>query len=190
MGPAERRAQEAMLVEAFPLLPGWGRAKTVLLYVSAFREEIRTGPLLSIAYGAGKDVILPRVDRAGRRLRLHHVADLHRELVPGVLGIPEPLESLPEVSAESVDWALVPGVAFDDLGFRLGRGAGYYDRLLPAMRPDCVCWALALSPQLVRHLPVEPHDVPLDGITTPRRTIVGVGRSPRLHGPSGRGPAG
>src|SRR5262245_15824421 len=74
--PGDRSAQEAALVEAFPRLSGWTEAETVLMYVSAFPEEIRTAPLLSIAYEAGKRVILPRVDRALRRLRLHRVVDL------------------------------------------------------------------------------------------------------------------
>lgn len=173
----DRHAQEAALVAAFPELPGWAEARTALLYVSAFGEEIRTSPLLSMAYEAGKRVILPRVDRSEHRLRLHAVGDLQAELRPGVLGILEPLPGLPEVAAESIDWVLAPGVAFDDRGYRLGRGAGHYDRLLPRMRPDCICWALALDCQLVPALPVEPHDIALDGITTPHRTVRGVGRS-------------
>jgi 5-formyltetrahydrofolate cyclo-ligase len=190
MEPRDRSAQEAALVDAFPQLPGWTEAETVLLYVSAFPEEIRTAPMLTIAYEQGKRVVLPRVDRVERRLRLHRVADFSRELTPGVLGIPEPLPSLPEVPANSVDWALVPGIAFDDDGYRLGRGAGHYDRLLPAMRPDCICWALALNCQIVPRLPVEPHDVPIEGIKTPDRTIRGVGRSGRLPHLSDGGRAG
>ncbi len=177
LDPAERDAQEQSLVEGFSRLPGWQGAGTVLLYVSAFPEEIRTAPFLSLAYRAGKRVILPRVDRSDHRLRLHPVSDPERELAPGVLGILEPHADLPEVAPSAVDWALVPGVGFDDRGYRLGRGAGHYDRLLPQMRSDCLCWALCLSCQLVPGLPVEPHDVPVDGVTSPDRTIRGIGRS-------------
>jgi 5-formyltetrahydrofolate cyclo-ligase len=183
----DRRAQEAMLVDAFARLPGWTGAETVLLYVSAFPEEIATAPFLSMAHEAGKRLILPRVDRSERRLRLHTVRDTAGDLAPGVLGIPEPVAGLPEVSPEAVDWALVPGLAFDQRGYRLGRGAGHYDRLLPELRSDCVCWSLCLSCQLVPSLPVEPHDVPLDGITSPERTIHGVGRSGGFRGPNQRG---
>ncbi len=177
LDPDDRRAQEASLTAALPRLPGWKEAETVLLYVSAFPEEIRTATMLELAYEARKRVILPRVDRPSRRLRLHRVIDPARDLGPGVLGIPEPDAGLPEVPADSIDWALIPGVAFDELGYRLGRGAGHYDRLLPAMRADAVCWALCLSCQLVPRLPIEPHDVPMDGITTPDRTVLGPGRS-------------
>ena len=179
----DRHAQESLLVDAFAGLPGWAEARTVLLYVSAFTEEIRTAPFLSMAYDAGKRVILPRVDRSERRLRLHAVTDLRSELTPGALGILEPRASLPEIPADAIDWALIPGLAFDERGYRLGRGAGHYDRLLPGMRFDCVCWAVCLSCQVVPSLPVEPHDVPLEGIAAPHRTIRGIGRSGGIRGP-------
>jgi 5-formyltetrahydrofolate cyclo-ligase len=190
LDPVDRRAQEQSLVEGFSRLPGWQGAGTVLLYVSAFPEEIRTAPFLSMAYRAGKRVILPRVDRSERRLRLHPVSDPERELTPGVLGILEPHSSLPEICPDTVDWALVPGVSFDERGYRLGRGAGHYDRLLPQMRPDCLCWALCLSCQLVPGLPVESHDVPLDGVTSPDRTIWGVRRAGCLRRADDPGHAG
>jgi 5-formyltetrahydrofolate cyclo-ligase len=148
ISPADRVAMEDSLVAAFPRLPGWARARSVLLYISAFPEEIRTDRILDIAVAAGRQVVLPRVDRAERRL------------VPG-----------------AVDWVLVPGLGFDERGYRLGRGAGYYDRLLPLLRPDCVCWALGFDCQVVPALPVEAHDIPLDGLTTPNRTIRGDGRA-------------
>jgi 5-formyltetrahydrofolate cyclo-ligase len=78
LDPVDRRAQEQSLVDGFSRLPGWQAAGTVLLYVSAFPEEIRTAPLLSMAYRTGKRVILPRVDRSEHRLRLHPVSDPER----------------------------------------------------------------------------------------------------------------
>jgi 5-formyltetrahydrofolate cyclo-ligase len=83
------------------------------------------------------------------------------------MGIPEPGRHLAEVAPEEIDWALVPGLAFDDRGFRLGRGAGYYDRLLPTLRPDAPRWALAYDCQWIEALPNESHDQPLDGIVSP-----------------------
>src|SRR5262245_52998758 len=126
-----RRGQEAVLLRSFPQLPGFVQADTVMLYVTAFPEELPTDGFFATAYQAGKRVVCPRVDRSARRLRLHRVEDPGRDLRPGVLGIPEPSPVLPEVAPESVDWVLVPGLAFDERGYRLGRGAGHYDRLLP-----------------------------------------------------------
>jgi 5-formyltetrahydrofolate cyclo-ligase len=112
------------------------------------------------------------VDRATHRLVLHHVANLARDLTPGVLGIPEPLPRCPILDPRAIDWALVPGLAFDARGFRLGRGAGHYDRLLPQLRVEAPRWAAALSPQWLEDLPIEPHDQPLDGILGAERTYV------------------
>ncbi len=172
LDPRDRAAQEAELAARFPSLPGYEGAGTVLLYVTAFPEEIDTGPMLRLALSSGKRLVCPRVDRKARRLRLHQVDDLRTALIPGTLGIPEPHPDSRVVEPGQVDWVLVPGLAFDDRGYRLGRGAGHYDRLLPTLRPDVPRWALALDSQWIEALPVEPHDIPLDGIVSPRKTVV------------------
>ena len=87
--------------------------------------------LEQVAGGWGKRVLCPRVDRVGRRLRLYVVDDPARDLSPGMLGIPEPRPTCPEADPSSVDWALVPGLAFDASGYRLGRGAGLHDPCSP-----------------------------------------------------------
>jgi 5-formyltetrahydrofolate cyclo-ligase len=174
LDPGERRAQEDAVINRFSGLPGLAESRTVLLFVAALPEELRTRELFSLVYAMKKIVLCPRVDGRGRRLSLHRVADPAADLEPGVLGIPEPRSGLPEIAADAVDWALVPGLAFDERGYRLGRGAGYYDRLLPLLRPDATCWALCLSCQLVRELPVEAHDAPLNGVSTPGRDVRGI----------------
>ncbi len=170
----QRRAEEDALVAGFASLPGLAHAETVLLFVAALPEEPRTNEIFRTAYSMNKRVLFPRVDRASRQLRLYVVDDPASDLRPGILGIPEPKPGLPEIPPEGVDWALVPGLAFDEQGYRLGRGAGYYDRLLPQLRPDATCWAICLPCQLMHALPVEPHDAPLDGIATPDRIVRGI----------------
>jgi 5-formyltetrahydrofolate cyclo-ligase len=167
--PVARRADEAVLADTFPGLAGFAPARTVLLYFNTFPEEIATGPLLAEAFRRGKAVILPRVDRAERRLRLFRVDDPERDLAPGTRGIPEPRAGCPEIAPAAVDWVLVPGLAFDARGYRIGRGGGHYDRLLPLLRADVLRWALIHDCQWVDELPLEPHDVPLDGVVSPRR---------------------
>ncbi len=169
--PEIRRRDEAVLADRFARLPGFAGAKTVLLYVTAFPEEIATGPLLEQTLSQGKRLLCPLVDRAQRRLRLYRVDDPARDLIPGTLGIPEPRPDGREVEPGAVDWVLVPGLAFDPQGYRLGRGAGYYDRLLPTLRPGVPRWALCLDCQWVDRLPVEPHDAALDGIVSPGRRV-------------------
>ncbi len=141
----------------------------MLLYASVFAEEIDTRPLIVSALERRQRVLCPRVDRVLKALRLFEIRDPARDLQPGMLSIPEPAEHCPERSPSEADWALIPGLGFDLQGFRLGRGAGHYDRLLPQLRADCPRWALALDPQWVEDLPVEPHDQPLDGVGSPSR---------------------
>lgn len=168
---AERRRQQSDLTAAFPSLPGYDAAGTVLLYATAFPEEIDTRSMLEQALADRKRLICPRVNRAEKRLELFHVEDLSADFVPGTLGIPEPRPDGRLVEPGQVDWVLVPGLIFDHRCYRLGRGAGHYDRLLPQLRPDVPCWALAFDCQWVEALPVEPHDVPLDGVVSPARRV-------------------
>jgi 5-formyltetrahydrofolate cyclo-ligase len=171
LDPAARGAEESFLASLFPRLPGFAPARTVLLYARAFAEELETHQLFKHALDLKKRVVCPRVDRRERRLTLHLIRDPAIDLGPGVMGIPEPLPSSPQVDPAQIDWALVPGLAFDLRCHRLGRGAGYYDRLLPHLRTGVAKWALGFDCQLVGELPVEPHDVPLDGIATPGRIV-------------------
>ncbi len=163
MPPEQRRAEQSVLNERFTSLPGLAGASTVLLYVSHFPEEMDTAPMLRHILEQGRRLVCPRVDRLERRLRLHVIENPNLDLVPGALGIPEPLADRPELDPAAIDWVLVPGLAFDGQGFRLGRGAGHYDRLLPKLRPEVPRWALAFVPQKVESLPIEPHDTPIDG---------------------------
>jgi 5-formyltetrahydrofolate cyclo-ligase len=163
---AERDRQECALRTRIDGLPGFGEAETVLLYMSAFAEEISTRDVVERALASGRRVICPRVDRTRMRLTLHRVTDLAQDCAPGVLGIPEPIPTCAEVSPDEIDWALIPGLAFDRRRHRLGRGAGHYDRLLPSLRLNTPKWALALDVQILDELPVEPHDQPLDGVLT------------------------
>ena len=173
MAPEARRRQEAELDRRLETLPGFHEAGSVLLYASAFPEEIDTRAMLRRSLDLGKRLILPKVDRRLRGLRLFEVADLDHDLIPGHRAIPEPRPGCPEVAPADVDWVLVPGLGFDARGHRLGRGAGHYDKLLPTLRAEVPRWALILDSQWVEDLPVEPHDQPLDGVADARRTVFG-----------------
>jgi 5-formyltetrahydrofolate cyclo-ligase len=180
MDPEARQAQESGLLGRLGTLTGFEAARSILLYATAFPEEIHTGPMLRRVLEDGKRLVLPTVDRVARRLRLFEVADIDRDLRPGVRGIPEPRPECREVGPEKVDWVLVPGLGFDRRGYRLGRGAGHYDRLLPTLRPDVLRWALILDTQWVEDLPIEPHDQPIDGVADDGSVIFnGSGRLSR-----------
>ncbi len=97
--------------------------------------------------------------------------DTSREIVPGYCGIPEPTLSCAVVLPQDIDWVLVPGVAFDTAGRRLGYGGGFYDRLLPLFPSRTARVAGAFDLQLVERVPAAPHDLAIDTIVTETRTI-------------------
>jgi 5-formyltetrahydrofolate cyclo-ligase len=142
-----------------------------VLLTLAFRSEWDTALLLDAARAAGKSIAVPRVDPSARMLELHLLGDPARDVRPGHLGIPEPLASSPRVEPAEIEWVLVPGVAFDGGGRRLGYGGGYYDRLLPLLREDAIRVAGAYELQIVDRVPAAPHDHEVGTIVTETRVI-------------------
>jgi len=170
LDPEVRAAAARAITRGLLALPTFPSARTVLLTV-AFRTEWDTLPLVAAALSAGKVVAVPRVNPGSRMLELHRVTDPAAEIAPGFQGIPEPRPECAPVAAEAIDWVLVPGVAFDRAGRRLGYGGGYYDRLLPLLRPTVARVAGAYELQLVDRIPAAPHDLAVDVIVTESRTI-------------------
>jgi 5-formyltetrahydrofolate cyclo-ligase len=160
--PERRRADSAAIVDRLPKLPAFSPATTIAAYVG-FDTEIDTAPFLAQVVGAGKRLLLPRIvdveSRERRHLVLHAVEDMALDTRPGRWGILEPDPGrCPAIDPTEVDLLLLPGVAFDRAGGRLGYGAGFYDRLLPTLRPDCLRVAAAFSIQVVPAVPMEDHD--------------------------------
>ncbi len=137
----------------------WHKAGTVMLY-HALPDEVDTAPLLADALLMGKRVLLPRVVGDNLELRIYTPDTLCR----GAYGIMEPTGDvfLAEDYA-SIDLAIVPGMAFDRRGSRLGRGKGYYDRLLPLL-PKAYKLGLCFDFQLLDYIPCEEHDVRMDWV--------------------------
>ncbi|MDR1125324.1 MAG: 5-formyltetrahydrofolate cyclo-ligase [Deltaproteobacteria bacterium] len=172
---AERRsrlAQERLLAE-----PAWKNAGFITLYVAA-KGEIQTGRLLEAAWAAGKRVFLPRVDKKERGL-MHFLRCSGREqLGPGSFGLLEPLEELCpacDFAREGYpDLMILPGLAFDRRGGRLGWGGGYYDRFLEmcaAAAAPTRFIGLGYTFQLLPEVPVEPWDRPVDAVCTDEEFI-------------------
>lgn len=146
-------------------------ANIVLLYINK-PYEISTENILSQIYGFKKIVVLPGFDTAKREMKLMKVDHPETELIPGPRNIMEPDENQCKlVPIESVDIAIVPGIAFDEKGGRIGSGEGYYDRLLPKLSITTRKVALAFEDQIVPQIPVESHDKPVDIIITEKRII-------------------
>ena len=119
----------------------------------------------------------PRISPAGTALEFACCAAA--ELVPGPTRALEPPPSAPSLPVHAIDLAVVPGVAFDARGGRLGRGRGHYDATLPLLRPDAARVGLAFDAQVVDRVPTEPHDAPArrggDRVSpSPRRRRTGL----------------
>jgi 5-formyltetrahydrofolate cyclo-ligase len=170
LSPVARGEAEAAIATRVHALPSFRQARCILLTLP-FRSEWNTRPLFAAAVASGKTVALPRVNGASRMLDLHAAQDIDRDAAPGYRGIPEPSADLPRVAIEEVDWVLVPGVAFDVHGRRLGYGGGYYDRLLALLRPGVPRVAGAFDLQVVAHVPAAPHDLVVDVIVTESRML-------------------
>lgn len=147
----------------------WLQAKTVVLY-APLPDEIDLWPLLPLALQSGKKVCLPQYQPASRIYEIRQVCDLARDIVTGFFGIREPSPACPAPHLKSLDLVLVPGVAFARDGCRLGRGKGYYDRLLKNINGrKC---GVAFDPQVLQSIPASPTDIPCDCILTPTRWII------------------
>jgi 5-formyltetrahydrofolate cyclo-ligase len=170
--PAAARASAGeRITEELLALPEFASAQAVLSYAS-FGNEFDTAAFNRSVLSAGKALFLPRVVRAERRLRLYSVTSLERDLVAGTWGIPEPDPArCPEVGVETADCVLVPGVAFDRGGGRLGYGGGFYDRLLPGAAADTPLVAAAFSVQVVEAVPVESFDRRITILVTDLETV-------------------
>ena len=140
-------------------------AKLILVYVS-FRSEVETHSFINQALRDGKRIAVPLTISDGKLLLPCEIFSLD-DLAPRTLGILEPdKNNTNEVNRKDIDLAVVPGLAFDLHGNRLGFGAGYYDRFLPSLRKDAITIGVCFDEQLVEQLPVEVFDVPLDGVLT------------------------
>ncbi len=141
-------------------------ARTVLAFAS-IRNEVRTGRLIEALWERGDCVLLPRV--AGDELDLRIVGP-DTPLEEGAFSVPEPPIGAASGSASEVDFALVPALAVDPHGYRIGYGGGYYDRLLPCLTRATSC-VVAYDFQLIAEVPALPFDVPVDLVVTDRRVI-------------------
>jgi 5-formyltetrahydrofolate cyclo-ligase len=146
-------------------------AKTVSTYVNT-RSEVRTGEILAWCLAQGKRVIIPVTDRANRRLIFSELTAPDRELEPGTFGILEPKpEFLRPVPLEEAQVVLVPGIAWNLQGYRIGYGGGYYDRTINSIRSRVLTIGLAYEFQIINEIPTTRYDRAVHKLVTERRVI-------------------
>ena len=138
------------------------RCAGCLALYSAIHNEVLTGTVSARALDAGKTLVYPRIKDDD--LEFVQITSL-TELVPGAFGVLEP-QGGRLVPVEELDLVVVPGIAFDHVGHRLGYGRGFYDRALAACRADCAKVGFAYDSQLLAALPVTEHDQRLSLLIT------------------------
>ncbi|MCD6050833.1 MAG: 5-formyltetrahydrofolate cyclo-ligase [Verrucomicrobia bacterium] len=146
----------------------WQDSQRILMFYP-LNDEPDIAPLFTQALAAGKTIALPRYNSSLGVYEAALIRNLTEDLVPGRFGVREPSPNCPAVPLNQLDLTLVPGIAFDASGRRLGRGKGFYDRLLPGTTGMKL--GLAFDWQESDALPAEPHDVELDAVLTPTRWL-------------------
>jgi 5-formyltetrahydrofolate cyclo-ligase len=171
----ERRTKSREIENRLFGLPELAASSTIMFFAS-FRSEVETVPMIRRALAEGKRVVLPKVK--GRDLALFEIRDFDRDVSAGAWGILEPHENEP-AALDAVDLMVLPGLAFDERGNRLGYGAGFYDKLLVSFTKTTV--ALAFEAQIVPEVPAARHDVPVKKIVTEKRIITAQRAEGKAH---------
>lgn len=160
---SEVRRRSELICNYALTLPVLQTTTTVAAYAS-FGHEVMTGPLLAGLLADGFRLVLPVVNKETRTMEFRRVENL-AALIPGPYGILEPQQgSL--CPPEEIEVFFIPGLAFDRQGNRLGRGAGYYDRYLAALRHPAFKVGLAFQLQITDALPVTATDMKIDSLLT------------------------
>jgi 5-formyltetrahydrofolate cyclo-ligase len=163
--PKEEVARASLAIsERIRRLPRFASANLIALY-HAMPIEPETRGVIDEAMCLGKRVALPQFGDDEPQLGLFTSWD---RLVPGPLGIAQPVG--PAIPVESVEAFFVPGLAFDRAGYRLGRGKGYYDRLLARHSAGALVCGVCFGDVLVEGLPHESHDIPMNCLLTQEET--------------------
>lgn len=171
MDAEEKRRRDRMIADRVSAHEAFLKAEKLLVYMH-YGSEARTDEIINRALITGKQVYVPRV--SGRKMDFYKIRSLN-ECAPGYRKIPEPPQEAelyvpaPEACKEPV-LMILPGLAFDVSGNRIGYGGGFYDRYLTGY-PDCVKMGIAYDFQYVGQIPAEENDIPVDYIVTDRRAV-------------------
>jgi 5-formyltetrahydrofolate cyclo-ligase len=152
-------------------IPEYQLAKSVMFFIT-FGSEVDTREMVEETIQRNKAVLVPKALPETRELIPSLLLDYDKDLEPGAYNIPEPRKSsLRPYKPDTIDLLLVPGVAFDQSGNRLGYGGGYYDRFFELLKPKTPLVALVFDMQICESIPVEKWDHPVDVIVTEKRII-------------------
>lgn len=162
----DRLTKSLLILKKLFALPEFKQAKTILFYAS-FDGEVETLEMMKQSLTLGKKIALPSIHTKHKEITPTYVHDLQEDLVLGSYGIKESRHTgRYTVNCDEIDISIVPGVAFDADNYRLGRGAGYYDRFLTRLSKEIPAIGLAFDFQLVTRLPRQEHDIPMTRVVS------------------------
>jgi len=161
-----REALGALVIQKLFSVPGFVDAQTVLVF-SSFGSEVPTAPILDRLHRENRRVALPRVRGDAMEARSYRPGD---PTVVASFGAMEPVDGV-QMAPGDLDAVIVPGLAFDRRGFRVGYGGGHFDRFLERVRGDALTVGICFAVQLVDRVPTEPHDLPVRWVVTDREAI-------------------
>lgn len=166
--PKEVQKEKSRLMTQLFIGHEYYNAANVIHAFVSFGSEINTRGIIEDAWQKGKNVVCPITDNKNKRLS-NRLVKSWDDFIPGYAQIPEPKSDLPEVEVIEFDIILIPGMAFDKYGFRMGYGGGYYDRFLPQTKAKRI--APVFSEQLIDCVPHCLHDQQVDLIVTEKEII-------------------
>ena len=153
---------------------GYRNSQNIMFYV-ATRSEVQTEEMIKTSIKIGKNIFVPIILTERTNLAPSKIYDFDIELEKGKKGILEPKKEYYRLfSPEDIDLMIIPGVAFDTSGNRIGRGFGYYDNFLRKIRSSVEIIALAFEMQIVKKILNDKNDIPVNKIITEKRTIISV----------------
>ena len=163
LAPDERAEHDGRILERVMALPAFQRSQRVFCYLP-LPHEVNTRPLVEALLEVHGTAYVPVTDPDERALRVAELTSM-AELAEGAFGVPEP-RGPRVVDPTTIDLWIVPGVAFDARGYRVGHGGGYFDAFFGAHPTDALKVALAYARQMVDEVPASDHDVPVDLVVT------------------------
>jgi len=169
--PALSREKKSLVIaRTLEELPLYRKARTVMYYLS-FGSEVITGAMIERALIDGKNVVVPFLDKSGKKMGAAKINSIKNGLTTGAYGIREPEPALcKRVLEGTIDMVVVPAIAYDLSCNRIGYGKGYYDRWLKKI-PVSARVGVAYDLQIVREIPKCPDDLPLGLVVTEKRII-------------------
>lgn len=169
--PAAARRDAELLAARVLGLAGFQAARAILLYWPMSPREMDVAPIARAALTLGKRVCIPKIEWGSRQMEPAALeAWEESQIVRNSKGVPVPNPGLPNVKIEDLGMVIVPGIAFDSRGGRLGRGGGFYDRFLARAGLAAKRVGVAFDAQIIAGVPMDRHDVCMDAVLTPTRT--------------------